>query len=219
MKCINEKQLKANKMRELLHELHLLLQHSTKSVTMKDAEALRQRTGACKKKELEQYVKQYFLVDGMGYITGERKAKTKQDLNFQPKNIQQTYIPEWVKNTPTKKELKQRNAISHVIYRFLDKDGKIIYVGRAKNLENRLYKHGQNGHLPVKCYKQVAKIEFTRFTSEDDLDLAEPYYIAKWKPEFNQDFKNKNYSFAIELLETKAWENYKHVEMVKKHVA
>ena len=78
--------------------------------------------------------------------------------------------------------------------------------------------HGHN-HLPVKCYKQVAKSEFTRFSSEDDLDLAEPYYIAKWKPEFNQDFKNKNYSFAIEPLETKAWENYKHVEMVKKHVA
>lgn len=150
---------------------------------------------------------------------GFKKTNISQVRPMKPKHIKEPvvqYIPEWVKNTPTKKELKQRNAIEHVVYRFLDKDGKIIYVGRAKNLENRL--HGHN-HLPVECYKQVVKIEFTRFTSEDDLDLAEPYYIAKWKPEFNQDFKNKNYSFTIKLLETKAWENYKHVEMVKKHVS
>lgn len=87
-------------------------------------------------------------------------------------------------------------------YRFINRMGEIIYVGRAKNLITRLDNHD---HLPQECYKQVERIEYCKFDSNDDLDLAEPYFIAKWKPKFNQDFVNKKYSFTLKEFEEKEW--------------
>ena len=48
-------------------------------------------------------------------------------------------------------------------------------------------------------------MEYCQFGSNDDLDLAEPYFIAKWKPQYNQDFVNKKYSFQITEFENKNW--------------
>ena len=94
---------------------------------------------------------------------------------------------------------------SHVIYRFVDINGKVIYIGRAKHLENRLNSHG---HLPKECYREIESIHYTKFSTEDDLDIAEPYYISRFKPKYNKDFKSKRYSFKIDFLENKKWKNY-----------
>lgn len=143
----------------------------------------------------------------------EPKAKTKKDKPFQPmpipknsKNInlvkRETHyntnneIPSWMQQFPTKDDL------NFCCYRFIDSNNKIIYVGRAKNLIDRFNSHE---HLPEECYEQVVKIEYCQFGSNDDLDLAEPYFIAKWKPQYNQDFVNKKYSFQITEFENKNW--------------
>ena len=40
----------------------------------------------------------------------------------------------------------------YYVYRFLDKDNEIIYVGKTYNLETRLKTHfGKKGHLPEEC--------------------------------------------------------------------
>lgn len=103
---------------------------------------------------------------------------------------------------------KEKNGIyDHVCYRFLTFAGEIIYVGRAENLVKRIESHATKGHLSATCYNRVCKIEFCKFNSEDDLDIAERYYISKFKPEYNVVYKDKKY-FTIRELEDKAWEDF-----------
>jgi excinuclease UvrABC nuclease subunit len=80
------------------------------------------------------------------------------------------------------KEVKMRNCV----YRFLNKDNKVIYVGKAKDLKSRILNHK---HLSEECYKERNKVEYVRFVSEDDMDFAERYYIMK----FNYVFLTKCY--------------------------
>ena len=50
------------------------------------------------------------------------------------------------------------------VYRFKNEENEIIYVGKTKNLKQRLSGHfGKQGHLPEKCYKEVRKVEFLTF--------------------------------------------------------
>lgn len=133
----------------------------------------------------------------------------------------QMYLEQWEKKHGIKPKsqktdmdkrqgkLQARNShnekYNHAIYMFIDGNGKVIYIGRAKNLENRLNSHG---HLPKECYKRIVWIHYATFKTEDDLDIAEPYYISRYKPQYNKDFKNKKYSFKIDYLENKKWYKY-----------
>lgn len=107
-----------------------------------------------------------------------------------------------------------KDSLSFCCYRFLNAKNEIIYVGRAKNLIHRLESHN---HLPRECYEQVQKIEYCKFNNNDDLDLAEPYFISKWKPKYNQDFKNKRFSFEWKELDTKEWKSFsKGIDIINK---
>ena len=91
-----------------------------------------------------------------------------------------------------------KDVFNNVIYFFYDINDEILYIGRAKNLLNRLESHE---HLDKKCYNAIHKVKYIQFDSFDDLDLAEPYYIAKHKPQYNKDFKNKHFSLQIAELD------------------
>lgn len=41
--------------------------------------------------------------------------------------------------------------MENCIYRFLDINKKLLYIGKAKNLEERLSNHN---HLPIECYEK-----------------------------------------------------------------
>ena len=43
------------------------------------------------------------------------------------------------------------------IYRFLDEQNQVIYIGKTINLANRIKSHN---HLPKECYANTKKIEF-----------------------------------------------------------
>lgn len=45
----------------------------------------------------------------------------------------------------------------YYVYKFLDKNDNILYVGKAKELLRRLNGHN---HLPKECYDSVEKIEY-----------------------------------------------------------
>ena len=44
--------------------------------------------------------------------------------------------------------------LKNCVYRFLDKNNNIIYVGKAKNLKSRLNSHN---HLSEKCYDEIER--------------------------------------------------------------
>ena len=45
------------------------------------------------------------------------------------------------------------------IYRMLDRNGNILYVGKAKNLKNRVSSYFRSQQLPVKTRALVSKIQ------------------------------------------------------------
>ena len=144
----------------------------------------------------------------------KKQKHKKQEDKKQIYTIKEERSYDWINRIPTKEQIKQSNSINNIVYRFIDTNGEIIYVGKAENLLNRLNGHK---HLPDECYHRVARLEYCKFDSYDDLYLAEPYFIAKWKPEYNQDYKNRNYSFSIAELEDKEWKEFNQGVKILKH--
>lgn len=96
------------------------------------------------------------------------------------------------------------------VYKFLDKDNKIIYVGKTKNLNQRIHRHfSKDGHLSKECYENVYEIEYCEFNTNTDMTMFEVYMINKYRPIYNIDLKyNDNMDNCIfNLLEPK-WNFY-----------
>jgi len=75
------------------------------------------------------------------------------------------------------------------VYRFINKEGVIIYIGKAKNLKNRVSQYFQSEHtLSPKTRVMVSKIdkiEHTIVESEEDALLLENNLIKKHQPRYN----------------------------------
>lgn len=104
--------------------------------------------------------------------------------------------------------MKLRNCI----YRFINQEGKIIYIGKAKDLKNRLRTHS---HLPEVCYKETLKIEFCLFNTEDEMDFAERYFIPKFNPKYNTVLKDKSITFDIPQLDNVNWYEFGEDDFMK----
>ncbi|MBP7184309.1 MAG: excinuclease ABC subunit C [Saprospiraceae bacterium] len=86
------------------------------------------------------------------------------------------------------------------VYRFVGESGSILYVGKAKNLRNRLTSYfGQrkDQHPKVKALtKHAHHIEFTLVETEHDALLLECTLIKNFQPPYNVMLKDgKGYSY------------------------
>lgn len=81
------------------------------------------------------------------------------------------------------------------IYKFLDAEGSILYVGKAKNLRNRLNSYfGDKKHQQAKTRvltRNAASIEFTLVDSEQDALLLENTLIKRHQPRYNVMLKDE----------------------------
>lgn len=75
------------------------------------------------------------------------------------------------------------------VYRFLDEQGRIIYIGKAKNLRKRVSQYFvPPERLNVKTrvlVSKIADIEHTVVESEEDAFLLENNLIKQYKPKYN----------------------------------
>ncbi|RUA08233.1 MAG: excinuclease ABC subunit C [Flavobacteriia bacterium] len=73
-------------------------------------------------------------------------------------------------------------------YQFFDKEGKIIYIGKAKNLKKRVgsyfNKHHEYGKTRV-LVKKIAEIRHIVVSTETDALLLENNLIKKYQPRYN----------------------------------
>lgn len=86
------------------------------------------------------------------------------------------------------------------VYRFLDEDRTIIYVGKAKNLKNRISSYFTSGkHRAYKTrvmVKTAHDIEYTIVETEHDALLLENTLIKKFQPRYNVNLKDgKSYTY------------------------
>ena len=80
------------------------------------------------------------------------------------------------------------------VYKFLDESKKVIYIGKAKNLRNRIPSYFANSSNKTKKLKKLVyllkSIEITITNSELEALLLEQYLIKEKKPKFNVQFKD-----------------------------
>ncbi len=86
------------------------------------------------------------------------------------------------------------------VYRYLDENGTILYVGKAKNLKNRVSSYfGDRKDMPYKTrvlVKNAHHLEFTIVETEADALLLENTLIKNYQPRYNVMLKDaKSYSY------------------------
>ena len=87
------------------------------------------------------------------------------------------------------------------VYRMLDDCGEVLYVGKAKNLKNRVSSYFQKTAKDSKTMALVARIEDVSVTvtsSETEALLLEQSQIKAWRPPYNIIFKDdKSYPYIF----------------------
>ena len=89
------------------------------------------------------------------------------------------------------------------VYRFFDKDDKVIYVGKAKNIKNRLNSYfGSNLQIKTRRMVNTAnRVDWVVVNTEVEALQLEFTWIKQYSPDFNVQFKDdKSYPYlAIDL--------------------
>lgn len=89
------------------------------------------------------------------------------------------------------------------VYRFFDAADKVIYVGKAKNIKNRLNSYFVS-NLPTKTRRMVhtaVRVDWTLVKTEVEALQLEFTWIKQYNPDFNVQFKDdKSYPYlAIDI--------------------
>ena len=95
--------------------------------------------------------------------------------------------------------LLKRIPESPGVYQYFDKEGQIIYVGKAKNLHRRVNSYFNKDHQSSKTRQLVAHIVDIRYVvvdNEQDAFLLENNLIKQYKPKYNILLKDgKSYPY------------------------
>ncbi|MBI2524219.1 GIY-YIG nuclease family protein [Candidatus Peregrinibacteria bacterium] len=111
-----------------------------------------------------------------------------------------------------------KTPITPGIYRWLDKEGKTIYIGKAKNLRRRLTSYFQKNKAnqgPWKRALMTNSADFDITVTQSDLEalILETNLIKEYRPKYNVLMKDdKNYLFIRISVE----DPYPRVETVRK---
>ena len=99
------------------------------------------------------------------------------------------------------------------VYRFLDGQGRVIYVGKAKNLRSRMlqYVNLTDDRAKIPLMMQVVRsFDYVVVGSEHEALVLERNLIEQYHPYFNVDFKDdKSYPY-IAITESDAFPAIKY---------
>src|SRR3989344_4102583 len=97
------------------------------------------------------------------------------------------------------------------IYFFLDKAGKILYIGKAVNLKLRLLSYTDIktlGPAKEKMVKESAKVKWLELESEAEALIEEAIAIKQRRPRYNIVFRDdKQYFFVGFSHSTSSWQS------------
>ncbi len=86
-------------------------------------------------------------------------------------------------------------------YIYRDNSSKVIYIGKAKNLKNRVSSYFAKNHTDAhlrELVKNIASIEYITTDSDLEAFILETNLIKKYRPHFNRDLKDdKNYIWIM----------------------
>ena len=74
------------------------------------------------------------------------------------------------------------------VYKMISSSGEILYIGKAKNISNRLKSYASDNNLPIRTERMLSlthSLETTTTNNESEALLLEANLIKKHKPRFN----------------------------------
>ena len=87
------------------------------------------------------------------------------------------------------------------IYQYFDDKGKLLYVGKAKHLRNRVSSYflsTQHNLKTIELVQRIADIKFTIVNSEHDAFILENELIKNYQPKYNINLKDdKTYPYIV----------------------
>ncbi len=87
------------------------------------------------------------------------------------------------------------------IYQYFDDKGKLLYVGKAKYLRNRVSSYflsNQHNLKTIELVQRIADIKYTIVNSEHDAFLLENELIKNYQPKYNINLKDdKTYPYIV----------------------
>lgn len=92
------------------------------------------------------------------------------------------------------------------VYYFYDDQGKLLYIGKSKDIKKRVASHfrlDMKRPRDIKLKNEIAKIEYSILGSELSALLYECHEIKNRKPVFNISMRRKNFPIGIEIQENK----------------
>jgi excinuclease ABC subunit C len=100
------------------------------------------------------------------------------------------------------------------VYRMLDAEGGVIYVGKARSLKSRVTNYTRPEGLPVRIQRMIAatvSMEFVRTETESEALLLEANLIKRLKPRFNVLLRDdKSFPYILIATDHEAPELTKH---------
>ena len=79
------------------------------------------------------------------------------------------------------------------VYQYLDENGTIIYVGKAKNLKNRVssyFNKNQENRKTILLVRRIVDLHYIVVDTENDALLLENNLIKKYQPKYNIQLKD-----------------------------
>ncbi|MGO9171250.1 MAG: excinuclease ABC subunit UvrC [Rhodomicrobium sp.] len=100
------------------------------------------------------------------------------------------------------------------VYRMLDKAGEVIYVGKARNLKNRVQNYARlGGHTNriAAMIRSTVAMEFVNTATEAEALLLEANLIKRFKPRYNVSFRDdKSFPYIVIRRDQEAPQIAKH---------
>ncbi|MGO9983955.1 MAG: excinuclease ABC subunit UvrC [Rhodomicrobium sp.] len=100
------------------------------------------------------------------------------------------------------------------VYRMLDKAGEVIYVGKARNLKNRVQNYvrlGGHTNRIAAMIRSTVSMEFMNTATEAEALLLEANLIKRFKPRYNVSFRDdKSFPYIVVRRNQEAPQIAKH---------
>lgn len=114
------------------------------------------------------------------------------------------------------KEILRKLPHSPGIYKMLDKEGKVIYIGKAKELDKRVKQYFQKNYAhstrTKKLLENISDIEFTTVDTELEAMILEHSLIKQFLPKYNVIMKDDKSYVYIKITK----EDFPRVQIVRK---